>query len=642
MLACSAMAPPSRPHRTRFQGWLAVNANKLLALLVTGVPLAYAACGGDSLTLPSEGQPAHITVMPDRDGQSARVGAELPNSLVVKVTDTQDRPVAGAAVNFTLDDAAAGGLAQPASALTDANGLAGSSITLGTRVGLMTGHATVSVPAGTVPVTTAFTATAVSADANGITLVAGDGQSGQVGAALTNPLVVQVSDGFGNPIPNVRVQWSVTGGGSVSATETLTGTDGRASVTRTLGNTAGTQTTSATATGLAGSPVTFTHTAIAGNASRVEIVSGDGQNGTPGSQLSEELVVRVLDADNNPIAGRPVEWVIGEGGGSPNPDRSNTDDQGYARTRWTLGPTAGRNTLNAVVSGVGQGRVTFTATGGRIGSTTKITGEGNDPSTVGETVRIQFTVTGAGGTPTGTVNVTVSGGPETCSGTVASGFCDLTLTVAGNQRDITATYSGDGRYNTSSDTERHRVVPAPTNNAPTAAFEFNCERLVCTFDNRSQDSDGDALTFDWDFGDGTPHSQERDPSHAYAQAGSYNVKLIVRDSHNATDEAIVLVEPNNPPDAVDDSYTTPGLGQPLSVLAPGVLLNDSDPDLGATISASLKPGSGPSKGVLTLRSDGSFDYSPASPGPDTDTFVYTATDNKGAVDEATVTITIAP
>jgi PKD repeat protein len=522
-----------------------VKANKLSALLVAGVPLVYAACGGDNLTLPGEGEPAHITLMAGSDGQSARVGAQLPNPLVVKVTDTQDRPVAGATVNFTFDDPTAGGLAEPGSGTTDGNGEASSRITLGSRVGPMTGHATVPVPEGTVPVTTAFTATAVPASANGIAAVSGDGQTGQVGAPLGAPLVVRVTDGFGNPIAGITVEWSVTGGGSVSPATTQTDANGQASVTRTLGNTAGEQTTLATTSeNLAGSPVTFTHQANAGSASRVEIVSGNGQSAQTGSQVPEELVVRVLDASNNPIPGRAVEWVIGEGGGTATPGRSNTDNQGHARTRWTLGPTPGRNTLNAVVSGVGEGRVEFTATG------------------------------------------------------------------------------------------------TAANSAPTAAFSVDfCDGLTCQFSDRSRDTDGTITKWEWDFGDGSTAS-EQDPSHTYSVAGTYTVTLRVTDDDGATDDAGVQVDPNSPPDAMDDSYTTPGLGQPLNVAAPGVLQNDSDPDAGATLSATLK--TNPSHGSVTLQSDGSFEYRPNLGAVGPDTFTYTATDNKSAVDDATVTITITP
>jgi PKD repeat protein len=532
-------------------GWLAVKANRLSALLVLGIPLVYAACGGDNLTLPSEGEPAHITVL-HGDGQSARVGNPLPEPLVVKVTDTQDRPVANATVQFAFDDATAGGSAAPGSALTDGNGEASSTMTVGTRVGQMSGHATVPVPEGTVPVTAAFTAMATSADANGIAAVSGEGQNGAVNTTLPQPLVVQVSDNFGNPIPNVTVNWSVTGGGSVNPSSPQTDVNGRVSAERTLGSAAGEQTTLATATGLAGSPVTFIHQVSAGNASRVEIFSGNGQNAQAGTQLSEDLVVRVLDANDNPISGRAVEWVIGEGGGTANPARSNTDGQGFAHTRWTLGPTPGRNTLNAVVSGVGEGRVTFTATGTSTGSTTTITSMNPDQSIVGQRVAVSVSVSGSGGTPTGSVAVNGESVAQPCTITLSngSGSCEIAFTAPGNHR-VTATYAGDSRFGGSSDQANHRVTAA--NNAPTAAY--NPPSCVvgtpCQFTDGSSDSDGSVVGWTWDFDD-EQTSDQKDPQHMYLASGSYNVKLTVRDNDGATSEvthqvAVTLPPPQNSP-----------------------------------------------------------------------------------------------
>ncbi len=91
--------------------------------------------------------------------------------------------------------------------------------------------------------------------------VSGDPQTGSVGTALEDPLVVRVTDASGTGVQGVTINWSMTGGGSLSEASTQSGANGQASVTRTLGGTAGQQTTVATASGLTGSPVTFTHTA---------------------------------------------------------------------------------------------------------------------------------------------------------------------------------------------------------------------------------------------------------------------------------------------------------------------------------------------------------------------------------------------
>jgi len=191
-------------------------------------------------------------------------------------------------------------------------------------------------------------------------------QSGQVGTALANPLVVQVADAFGNPIAGVDVVWTADGGGSVSSGTTTTGADGQTSVTRTLGTTAGTQRALASVDGLAGSPVTFVHNATAGVASGLSIVSGDDQTGPVSTELPLPLVVALKDGDGNPVPGAAVSWVIGIGGGSVTPTTSTTDAAGQAAAAWRLGGTPGvnNNTVSAVVSGIGIVEFSATATAG--------------------------------------------------------------------------------------------------------------------------------------------------------------------------------------------------------------------------------------------------------------------------------------
>jgi VCBS repeat-containing protein len=93
---------------------------------------------------------------------------------------------------------------------------------------------------------------------------------------------------------------------------------------------------------------------------------------------------------------------------------------------------------------------------------------------------------------------------------------------------------------------------------------------------------------------------------------------------------------NRPPTAVGDSYET-GQGTPLSVAAPGVLGNDSDPD-GDPLSA-VKV-SDPQHGSLSLNANGSFSYTPAAGYVGPDTFSYKASDGSADSGTATVTITV--
>jgi large repetitive protein len=94
---------------------------------------------------------------------------------------------------------------------------------------------------------------------------------------------------------------------------------------------------------------------------------------------------------------------------------------------------------------------------------------------------------------------------------------------------------------------------------------------------------------------------------------------------------------NRPPVAVNDSYTTLE-DTVLTVPAPGVLGNDSDPD-GNPITAQLV--SGPTRGTLTLNADGSFSYTPNSNLNGPDSFTYNAFDGQVAsLQPATVTINV--
>jgi PKD repeat protein len=605
--------------------------------MIVGLPLLFA-CGGDNLTLPSEGQPAHIAIKEGTNGQQGPVNSTLAESLTVIVTDTQNRPVQGTTVEFVLIEDGEGGTVSPATAVTNAAGEASASITLGTQVGTLRGVAQVRVDQGTPQVTTSFTATATATGADSIAAYSGDGQSAPAGTPLPQPLVVQVTDGFGNPISGVTVQWSAEGAGSISAPSSVTDGSGLASVQRILGPTAGQQTTLASVEGLKGSPVTFTHTATAGTAARVVIVSGNNQQAAPGSRLADPVVVQVLDGQNNPIVGTPVTWVIGVGEGAVEPQTNVTDDQGRSSTQWTLGPAPGRNTLSAVVSGVGVAE--FTATATKASSSTEITSHQPEPSAVGQVVEVRVQVAGPGATPSGTVSVTAES-VSTCTITLSggSGACSLIFGAAGNFR-ITATYAGDSRFNGSSDNENHRVE-AP-NSAPTAAFTPpTCTAgQSCQFNDNSSDSDGNVVAWTWNFGDGGT-SDQKDPSHVYAAPGTYDVKLTVGDNDGATAEVTQQVTvssappTNGAPVANPDNYATPA-GVPLEVNAPGVLLNDTDPE-SSPLTAQLVTGP---QGIVVLNSDGSFTYFPGLAGSgSTDTFTYSASDGSLS-STATVTITI--
>ena len=328
-------------------------------LRIVPAGLLLVGCGGADLVLPGDGEPAAIQIL-QGDAQSGRVGVELARPVIARVTDSQGRPVTGARVAFAFTGDPSGATVAPDTAMTDDGGHAEFQVVLGTRVGEAAAEVRVATANGERVLSAPLRFDAVSSDATRLLGVAGDSQSAPAGADLPGPLVVQVTDEFGNPISGVEIAWAADAG-SVTPSAALTGADGLASAGRTLGAAAGEQHATASASGLAGSPVTFTHMARSGSATVLERVSGDGQSALVGTSVPEPLVVRVKDGSGNPVADLAVTWVMGNGGGSLAPETSLTDAQGRASTRWTLGATPGPNTATAVLSGVGT--VGFTATG---------------------------------------------------------------------------------------------------------------------------------------------------------------------------------------------------------------------------------------------------------------------------------------
>ncbi|HEX2701770.1 MAG TPA: ELWxxDGT repeat protein [Acidimicrobiales bacterium] len=112
------------------------------------------------------------------------------------------------------------------------------------------------------------------------------------------------------------------------------------------------------------------------------------------------------------------------------------------------------------------------------------------------------------------------------------------------------------------------------------------------------------------------------------------------DGDGGTDTATVTITvsaADDSPMAVGDSYSTPA-NTALSVNAPGVLSNDTDPE-----NDSLTAGSAASVvgGSVSLNADGSFTYTPDFGFSGAGGFSYTASDGNGGTANATVTITVA-
>jgi plastocyanin len=210
------------------------------------------ACGGGG---DNGGTPPTTTAITKvaADGQAGIVGQTLPDPLTVAVTDN-GAPSAGATVTWATTS---GGSLDPASTVTDADGHASSTWTLGTASGSQSATATLSGASGS-PAT--FTASALTGEATVLSDAGGGGQTGVINTALAQSVQAKVADEFGNGVPGVAVAWTASGA-TTSAPTVPTDASGISSVSVTLGGTPGPVTVTATAAGLTGSPLTFNETA---------------------------------------------------------------------------------------------------------------------------------------------------------------------------------------------------------------------------------------------------------------------------------------------------------------------------------------------------------------------------------------------
>ena len=228
---------------------------------VRGNPLSYQSIHTHIPTLQSRG----VTVKFDNrtptlplrisgDDQQGTSGEALSQPFVVEVRDQNGEAFAGVPVVFTVTEG--GSTLSSTSTMTDANGRAQSTLTLGSNPGTNT----VEVSVAGISQTAVFSAETTPPLPIPTTLeyISGDNQSGLTGEALSHPFVVEVQDENGDPLEGVTVTFVVgTGGGALSDTSVDTGADGLAQSTLTLGSDPGTNTVEVSVEGIA-EMVTFT------------------------------------------------------------------------------------------------------------------------------------------------------------------------------------------------------------------------------------------------------------------------------------------------------------------------------------------------------------------------------------------------
>lgn len=419
------------------------------------------AAGTNTLIVTSPGLPSRIfnatavvgqiVKVAPLTAQTATVGTFVPTAPVVQILDPSNNPVSGATVTFTI--IAGGGTIGAASVVTDVNGLASVvSWKLGPLPGTHTFRASCTA-AGTV--TRSFNTTATAAQFLKFDPLTA--QSGTVNTAAAVRPAVRLLDASNNPIQGLTVNFSVTaGGGSVGGASQVTDSNGVARVgSWTYGTIVGTNTVLASSPSAGSTTRLFGATTTAGAAAnQVKVEPLTRPSATVGTDAAVKPAVRVTDSFGNAVSGVAVNFAVTAGGGSITGGSQTSGSDGIARVgSWTLGTTAGVNTLTVTSSGLPT-RIFNTDT--VAGPATQMvkhspigpqTGPVNTPVAVNPSVLVMdqfnnpvagvtvtFAVTAGGGSATGTTQLTGADGRATVG--------SFTLGPVAGANSITASSAG--------------------------------------------------------------------------------------------------------------------------------------------------------------------------------------------------------
>jgi adhesin/invasin len=278
--------------------------------------------------------------------QTAAAGSSLANPVIAQAQDAYKNGVPGVTINFTANH---GGIPNPSPVVTDANGLARTTLQLPTSVSTVTVTAS---SAGFKNVI--FLEYSVAGPAANIVVTSGNNQSATAGTQLPQALAVLVTDQYGNPVSGVDVDYDDGGAGGTfsNANPGATSNSGTANQFYTLPPSPGTITIDVTAAGIA-TPAVFSESSLAGPAANIATTSGNNQTTPAGMQLPQALTVLVTDRHNNPVSGVSVSFNdSGAGGTFYNPNPSVTNSSGIVTQIYSLPPVVGVVTINANASGV--------------------------------------------------------------------------------------------------------------------------------------------------------------------------------------------------------------------------------------------------------------------------------------------------
>ena len=389
------------------------------------------------------------------DGQTGAANAVLTDSLVVKVTDVDNKELAGYPVTFEILQG--GGTLNGSSAIqqvsTDASGKARVAWKVGTTVGVNNNvvKVTANKEDGTALTGSPlqFTASAIAGPGANMIKVSGDNQQNYINQTLSAPLVVKVTDAFNNPVAGQKVTFEIiVGNGSINDSgvgklDVSTDGQGQAQVNWKLGNVIGLQRMNAYASFNSSAPNAFSATGVEPQR-QLLLQSGNYQSATVAQPLTAPLVVKLQDFRGNVITNERIRFTVIAGGGKvagQTTAEAMTGSDGLAAITASLGTASGdtNNVFHAIYESAQGSPVVFKATARAAAPSQMIevslnnqTGKVNRTLARAFTVRVldsysnpinghqvTFTVSAGGGTLSGGTSLKVS--------TDAGGYASATL-----------------------------------------------------------------------------------------------------------------------------------------------------------------------------------------------------------------------
>jgi outer membrane autotransporter protein len=372
-----------------------IDTDGLASIAITSVnaegPITITATHNDEPTVSDTfaltGTPAVLTFgAATGDGQTAPVNTPFAQPLGITAFRNGSAEQ-GALVNWTVDPPGAAILGAPQTT-TDVNGIATNTVTAGPSGGAFN---VIAARDDDGSVNYSFGLTALDRRLTKPATDSGDGQVGSPGQTLPLPLVVIATDN-GVGVGGVGVTWTASNGALLSATNTVTTTDGRTSVQVTMPPNGGTVTVVASRDDAPGTTASF----VVGEPAVLTIEkpadSGDGTVAAAGTAVE----IRALTLRNDePQADVDVNWTVLSGDGRLRTSSSTSNRSGIARNTVTLPSTAGETRIRATRADNPRDSVlyilTSTVAGGDVLTIVEGNGQAGQPGARGTPLGVRLT-----------------------------------------------------------------------------------------------------------------------------------------------------------------------------------------------------------------------------------------------------------